>query len=51
VLAAWAGWISAVGLGDLDARPWVVVEDGAQQRSARSFWSGHVQVRAGVLPA
>lgn len=49
-LAAWSGWISAVGLGDLDAHPWAVVEDGAEQRSAESFWAGHVQVRAGALP-
>jgi hypothetical protein len=50
-LAIWARWISAVGLGDLDAHPWAAVEDGAEQVTARTFLSGHVEVRAGVLPS
>jgi demethylmenaquinone methyltransferase/2-methoxy-6-polyprenyl-1,4-benzoquinol methylase len=49
VLAAWSRWISAVGLGDLTAQPWTAVEDDAEQVIARSYWNGHVEVRAGVL--
>ena len=48
-LALWSRWISAVGLGDLDARPWAGVEEGAEQIDDRSFWAGHVHVRAGSL--
>ena len=49
VLAAWSRWISAVGLGDLDARPWTAVEEGLERDRRWTFWSGHVQVRAGDL--
>ena len=51
VVAAWSRWISAVGLGDLDARPWTALEDEAEQVSGQTFWGGHVEVRAGVLSA
>jgi demethylmenaquinone methyltransferase/2-methoxy-6-polyprenyl-1,4-benzoquinol methylase len=50
VLAAWSRWISAVGLGDLEAHPWSVIEERAEQVTARTFWHGHVQVRSGRLP-
>lgn len=51
VVAAWSRWISAIGLGDLRARPWTAVEVDTERHVARSFWSGHVQMRAGVLKA
>jgi SAM-dependent methyltransferase len=45
-VAAWSRWISAVGLGNLDAHPWTVVEEeGATVRSS-AFRAGHVQLRA-----
>ncbi len=49
-VAAWSRWISAVGLGDLQAHPWTVIDDGAEQVLAGALWSGHVQLRAGMLP-
>lgn len=50
-IGLWSRWISAVGLGDLDARPWVVVEEGAETVRSRTFWAGHVEVRAGRIAA
>ena len=49
VMAAWARWISLVGLGDLDAHPWTVLEEDAEADDRRMLWAGHVEVRAGVL--
>jgi SAM-dependent methyltransferase len=51
LIAGWSRWISAVGLGDLDARPWRVLEEQAAPVRARSFWAEHVQVRSGRLPS
>lgn len=45
-IALWSRWISVVGLGDLDARPWVAIEEQADEVRHSSFWAGHVQVRA-----
>ena len=49
LLTAWSRWISAVGLGDLDAHPWTAVEEHAAEVGSRAFSAGHVQVRAGTL--
>ncbi|WP_375387134.1 class I SAM-dependent methyltransferase [uncultured Amnibacterium sp.] len=49
-IAAWSRWISAVGLGDLDARPWRAVEEDLERDRRWTFWAGHVQVRAGDVP-
>lgn len=50
-VALWARWISAVGLGELDARPWTVIEESAEEVRSRTFWAGHVEVRAGRTAA
>jgi demethylmenaquinone methyltransferase/2-methoxy-6-polyprenyl-1,4-benzoquinol methylase len=44
LLAAFARF----GGSDLEARPWTLIEDAADDVVARSFWGGHIQVRAGV---
>ena len=50
LLTGWARWISFVGLGDLDAHPWTVLDEGPDGPDVvRSFHAGHVQVRSGVL--
>lgn len=45
VIGLWARWISAVGLGDLDAHPWTAIGEA----HGRSYWAGHVQVRSDAL--
>lgn len=50
-LGLWSRWISAVGLGDLDARPWTAVEQDADAVERWAFWAGHVRVFAGTLRA
>lgn len=36
------------GGSDLNARPWTLIEDESDRVVARSFWGGHIQVRAGA---
>jgi SAM-dependent methyltransferase len=48
-LRLWSRWISAVGLGDLRAQPWLGVEHVALDPRRWTFWAGHVQVAAGTL--
>ncbi len=39
------------GGSDLTARPWTLIDDGATDGAARSFWGGHIQVRVGTRRA
>ena len=48
-MAVWARVISWIGGGDLDAHPWTGVEGDADLVVERSWWRGHVQLRAGSL--
>lgn len=49
-MTLWSRWISAVGLGDLDARAWEVVARDADDAQDWTLWAGHVHVAAGTLP-
>lgn len=48
-MTLWSRWISAVGLGDLDAHPWDAVERDADDVEAWRLWGGHVRVVAGTV--